>query len=79
MTKFGFDWEKEGSEEMWFWRVPGRIICNVNVAVAIQVSLAVSFLYRTIGIWCRVDGWGEQVKDRVHVVQALKAECIGCQ
>lgn len=66
---------------MWFWRVPGRIICNVNVAVAIQVSLAVSFLYRTMGIWCKVDSvcGGEQVKDRVYVVQALKAECISCQ
>lgn len=67
---------------MWFWRVPGRIICNVNVAVAIQVSLAVSFFYIeqwVFGAEWMVCVWGEQVKDRVYVVQALKAECISCQ
>lgn len=54
---------------MWVWRVP----CNVNVAVAIQVSLAARFYIEQWGFGAEWIVWGEkkQVTDRGYVVQAL--------
>lgn len=60
---------------MWVWRVPGRTISNVHVAVAGQVSLAVSFYLEQWGFGAEWMVWGkEQVTDRGCVVQALKAK-----
>lgn len=54
------------------WRVPWRIICNVNSAVALQVSLAVSFYIEQWGFGAEWMVWEKkQVTDRGCVVQAL--------
>lgn len=74
MTKFGFDcWGGGVRRGVNVWRVPWRIICNVNSAVALQVSLAVSFYIEQWGFGAEwmVVGEKKQVTDRGCVVQVL--------
>lgn len=63
----------------WGWRrvnvglessTEDRLQCKFNSCSSGIISC--EFLYRTMGIWCRVDGVGKkQVTDRGYVVQAL--------
>lgn len=62
-------WRGGGEEEwMWVWRVPRRIVCNVNSTVAHQVSLAVSFYIEQWGFGAE---WMVWVKNKWQIGAVL--------